>query len=449
MKRHLLFLSMFCSALLLAQPAIDGVINDAQYSTIGTYTSGQNGFGNDNDLGALKFYADGVTMYIGITGEIASNDNIVLFFNFSGYSGRTGTLAGTGSSSAGVFRTSLTAETYGLDGATMDMDVDYALAFNEGVGTTNLYLDAARFGTTGYINSGYVGSSDQSGNSAVHSGISTLFGGTGSIEFAYRNDFSVNSDHGIEIKIPISAFSGVNASQSVRLFALITNAAGFISNECIPGDLGASNPGNDANLGTVGSQDLFTAELPLPVELTSFKVSAVGKNALLSWRTASEQNNAGFEIQKHVSNGWTTLGFIEGHGTTNVPQQYQFTDVNVPAGNQTYRLKQLDRDGKFTYSKEVEVVVGLSAADFALSQNYPNPFNPSTTFTFAVPHSQHVQVKVFDLLGQEVATLVEGLVEPNVLQTVSFNGTRLSSGVYFYSLRAADRHEIRKFMLMK
>jgi hypothetical protein len=212
MANKIIAFCLFLSINLMAQPTIDGVISDAHYTTVGTYTSGQNGFGNDNDLGALKFYADGTNMYIGITGEMTSNDNIVLFFNFSGYSGRSGTLAGTGSSSSGVFRTSLTAGDYGLDAATMDMDVDYALAFNEGGASTNLYLDAARYGTSGYLNSGYVGSSDQSGNSAVHGGIAALFGGTGNIEFAYKNDFSVNSDHGIEIKIPLSAFAGMSTS---------------------------------------------------------------------------------------------------------------------------------------------------------------------------------------------------------------------------------------------
>ncbi|NUN69807.1 MAG: T9SS type A sorting domain-containing protein [Bacteroidetes bacterium] len=169
----------------------------------------------------------------------------------------------------------------------------------------------------------------------------------------------------------------------------------------------------------------------------------------MKWRTATEQNNAGFEVQRRNGAEWSALGFVEGHGTTNAPQEYHFTDAQAAAGKNIYRLKQLDRDGKFVYSNEVEVVVGLSAADYALSQNYPNPFNPVTTFSYAVRQRQHVQISVFNLLGQEVATLVNGQVEPDVLQHVRFNAAQLSSGIYYYSLRTADRHEIRKFILMK
>ncbi len=449
MLKKILVFTSFISIVSMAQPVIDGVVSDAHYTIVGSYTSEQNGFGNDNDLGTLKFYADGTNMYIGITGEMTSNDNIVLFFNFSGYGGRTGTLAGSGSSTAGVFRTSLTAGDYGLDGATMDMDVDYALAFNEGGASTNLYLDAARFGTTGYLNSGYVGSSDQSGNSAVHSGISTLFGGTGSIEFAYKNDFSVNNDHGVEIMIPISAFSGVNASQTVQLFALITSSAGYISNECIPGDLGVSNLGNDANLGSVGTQDLFTSALSLPVELSGLNGTAMNGKVRLTWSTKTEVNNAGFEIQRLEKSVWNNVGFVQGHGTTNTSHDYSYTDSPNGPGKYFYRLKQIDRDGKFIFSDQIESEVGLTAQDYSLSQNYPNPFNPTTNISFAVKERQFVSLKVYNLVGQEVATLVNGVVEPNSLQTVEFNGKDLSSGIYFYTLTSKDRHEVRKLMLMK
>ncbi len=205
----------------------------------------------------------------------------------------------------------------------------------------------------------------------------------------------------------------------------------------------------DADLITINLNNNGGSNYPLPVVLSSLIGSASRNMVILKWNTASEINNAGFEVQRKIAGEWKERAFMEGHGTTNAPQHYQFTDSNVPAGKQVYRLKQMDRDGKFSYSAEVEVFVGLTAGDYALSQNFPNPFNPSTSFTFAVQQQQHVQVKVFNLVGQEVATLVNGLVEPNVLQKVDFNASQLSSGVYFYALRTADRHEIRKFMLMK
>lgn len=449
MSKYFFLFCIVFSVRLISQPAIDGVITDAHYSVAGTNTALRNGFGDNNDIGTVKYYADGTNIYIGITGELSSNDNIVLFLNFSGYSGRTGTLAGSGSSSTGVFRTSLTAGDYGLDGATLDMDVDYALSFNEGNGATNLYLDVARYGTTGYLNSGYVGSSDQSGNSTSSADIATIFGGSGSIQFAYRNDFSVNSDNGIEMKIPISVFSGVTADQTVRLFALITNASGYISNECIPGDLGASNIGNDGDLGSIGSQDLFTAALALPVELVSFTIDTQNKKNLLRWRTATEINNAGFEVQRSNKGEWRKIGFVDGHGTTNIQQEYSFADIGLAPGRYSYRLKQIDRDGKFEYSSVIEAAVELSETDFSLSPNFPNPFNPTTNISFAVKERQFVTLKVFNLAGQEVASLVNGIVEPNVLQTVQFSGKDLSSGVYFYSLTTKDRYEVRKLMLLK
>lgn len=187
----------------------------------------------------------------------------------------------------------------------------------------------------------------------------------------------------------------------------------------------------------------------LPVELTSFSAQPMQKLIRLQWNTATELNNAGFEIERKQYSEWSKIGFVEGHGTTNSSQEYSYTDKGLTPGKYMYRLRQIDRDGKFEYSPEIEAYVSLAESDFSLSPNYPNPFNPTTNISFAVKERQFVSLKIFNLVGQEVATLVNGVIEPNVLQTVQFNGKDLSSGVYFYSLTTKDRHEIRKLMLMK
>ncbi|NUN70973.1 MAG: T9SS type A sorting domain-containing protein [Bacteroidetes bacterium] len=187
---------------------------------------------------------------------------------------------------------------------------------------------------------------------------------------------------------------------------------------------------------------------PLPVELNSFAAEVIGAKVQLRWSTATEQNNAGFDVEKLIGKDWTKIGTVEGHGTTNAPQSYSFFDARAK-GRVVYRLKQIDRDGAFTYSRTVEANAGLTASDFTLTQNHPNPFNPSTSFSFAVPASEQVSVTVYNALGQAVRELFNGIAQANELYTLSFDGSGLSSGTYFYTLRSASRNEVRKMSLMK
>jgi len=112
-------------------------------------------------------------------------------------------------------------------------------------------------------------------------------------------------------------------------------------------------------------------------------------------------------------------------------------------------LKQIDRDGKFEYSPVVEATVALTTQDYSLSQNYPNPFNPNTSFSFAVKNAEQTTVKVYNLIGEEVATLFNQVAQPNQLYTMKFDGKDLASGIYFYSLRSASRNEVKKMSLIK
>ncbi len=185
----------------------------------------------------------------------------------------------------------------------------------------------------------------------------------------------------------------------------------------------------------------------IPVELTSFVASVNENNVTLSWSTATETNNQGFEIQRSNGNEFLAIGFVSGNGTTTEVKTYSYTDRNLAAGSYSYRLKQVDFDGTFAYSDVVNADV-TAPVQFELSQNYPNPFNPSTTINFSIPQSSIVTLKVFNTLGQEVKTLVNQNMESGV-HSISFDASDLNSGIYFYRLDAGQFSEVRKMTLIK
>ena len=187
---------------------------------------------------------------------------------------------------------------------------------------------------------------------------------------------------------------------------------------------------------------------PLPVELSSFSAVVLDNGVKLNWRTETEVNNYGFEILRQAQDDtWLVLGFVEGYGNSNSPKEYSFIDKNVSSGKIFYRLKQIDTDGQFQYSKIIEVDFG-SPIKFELSQNYPNPFNPSTTIRFTLPQAGNVKLTVYNLLGEEVAQLVNEFKEAGV-HTINFNASGLNSGVYIYKLEANGLVQTRKMTLLK
>ena len=171
----------------------------------------------------------------------------------------------------------------------------------------------------------------------------------------------------------------------------------------------------------------------IPVELTSFTAQANDGVVYLSWTTATEQNNQGFEIQRSTNNQFTTIGFVSGSGTTTEIHNYSFTDTDVQTGTYYYRLKQVDYNGVYDYSDVIQVDV--APVNFVLEQNYPNPFNPSTKITFSLAVDSKVSLKVFDVLGQEVTKLITTNMTAGVHEVV-FDASSLNSGVYFYQLEA-------------
>jgi uncharacterized delta-60 repeat protein len=187
-----------------------------------------------------------------------------------------------------------------------------------------------------------------------------------------------------------------------------------------------------------------------PVELSSFKGIVNNSFVELLWTTVSEVNNKGFEIEKQYagSNQWKLIGFVDGTGTTSEKNNYSFIDRNLSAGKYLYRLKQIDYDGSFEYSNIVEVEVNNIPAQFSLEQNYPNPFNPSTNFEFQIANSGFVNLKIFNVLGNEVETLVSEEKEPGIFKK-EYNASQLASGIYYYRLTVNGFTDTKKFVLLK
>ena len=191
----------------------------------------------------------------------------------------------------------------------------------------------------------------------------------------------------------------------------------------------------------------------LPVELSEFNCRIIDKSVTLNWITATEINNYGFEIErKSISpdtkeNNWTKLGFVNGHGNSNSPKSYSFIDKNIYGGTKfKYRLKQIDNDGKYELSKEVEIELIPEA--YFLFQNYPNPFNPTTNFKFQIVSYGLVLLKVYDVLGNEIATVINKEFDPG-LYNYQWDAGYLSSGVYFYRLQAGEFISKKKLLLIK
>lgn len=188
--------------------------------------------------------------------------------------------------------------------------------------------------------------------------------------------------------------------------------------------------------------------IPVPVELISFSATTDNRNVNLNWATATETNNSGFEIERRYDKtDWLEIGFVPGHGTTTEKQNYSYIDQNVNAGIYSYRLKQVDFDGTFEYSNEIFVNV-TAPLEFTLDQNFPNPFNPSTTINYSIPNSSFVQLIVYNSIGQEIAILVNEIIEGGN-HSVDFDASNLPSGIYLYKLQAGSFVETKKMILMK
>ena len=234
-------------------------------------------------------------------------------------------------------------------------------------------------------------------------------------------------------------FNGGTMLNTYVIRALVFNSTGNHT-------LFAGRASATANLGGVYE---YTFSF-VPVELVSFSAEVFGGNVNLTWMTATELNNYGFQIERRnfESTEWVNVGFVNGNGSTTETQFYSFSDNSVSVGKYFYRLKQLDFSGTYEYSSEIEATILEVLNDFNLKQNYPNPFNPSTRISFSIPQNSFVTLKVFDVLGNEIETLVNRDLEAGSYE-LEFIGKNLTSGVYFYNITAGDFSKTMKMILSK
>ncbi|MCH7516609.1 MAG: metallophosphoesterase [Bacteroidetes bacterium] len=187
----------------------------------------------------------------------------------------------------------------------------------------------------------------------------------------------------------------------------------------------------------------------LPVELVSFNGEYVDNSIILNWKTETELNNHGFELERYIDSfEWEKIAFVPGNGNSNSPKFYSYTDTDIINSSvYYYRLKQIDTDGSFTYSDEILVTVAIPKY-FLLSQNYPNPFNPTTNITFSLSEDSRVKITVYNLLGEQVAELVNSEFISGS-HTISFDANKFTSGIFLYRMEARNFVATKKMTLLK
>lgn len=199
---------------------------------------------------------------------------------------------------------------------------------------------------------------------------------------------------------------------------------------------------------------VFTDEnsTPLPVELEAFTAEQKGVNVLLKWSTVTEVNSFGFEIERKFENGedndWLKIGFVNSSGNSSSRKEYSFVDNKLNKnGRYLYRLKEIDTNGEIKILKEISVDVSLKNK-FELAQNFPNPFNPSTVISWFLPEQTVTTIKIYNIIGAEVATLVNESL-PAGMHDAKFDAAHLPSGTYIYSIQAGSHKEVKKMLLLK
>jgi len=181
----------------------------------------------------------------------------------------------------------------------------------------------------------------------------------------------------------------------------------------------------------------------IPVELANFEAWSNDGRAVLRWQTASETNNAGFEVHHRPDSqtDWQTLGFVESNvtgGTTSDPQSYRFRTEPLALGTHNFRLRQVDLDGTATLTDTLSVRVRMDQA-LRLRVPSPHPVSGRATLSFALNSEDDAEVALYNLLGQRVRVLHDGPVAPNREHTITFDPQGLSSGRYVLRLQAGDR----------
>jgi hypothetical protein len=270
-----------------------------------------------------------------------------------------------------------------------------------------------------------------------------------------NNNISLDNDKGTLIfngSAPQTIYSASSpaSTRTIAANVIISNPSVILLSDVGIHTSLTSNSGGHINK---NGSDIYLAGVlytgPTPVELVAFNAKVRNNVVLLDWRTATEVNNYGFEIERSLDNEmWLKIGFVNGHGNSNSPKEYFFEDSKLSNNTYQYRLRQVDNDGSFAYSNIVKVNIDQLPNNFALNQNYPNPFNPGTKISWQSPVGSWQTLKVYDILGNEVATLVNEFREAEFYE-VDFNASHLTSGIYIYKINVGNFSETKKMMLTK
>jgi len=256
-----------------------------------------------------------------------------------------------------------------------------------------------------------------------------------------------------EVRFTADAFDGIDQPSDVTVYSRSQPGTGSFST-VVSTTYDNSADEIVAQTGSFSELVFASDNNPLPVEMASFDATVSEDKTRLTWTTVSETNNAGFRIQRRTGEGakgregaWTTVGTVEGSGTTSQAQSYRFTDADLPYESDalTYRLKQVDTDGSEHFSDEI--TVGRGAEELELLGTYPNPARQRATVRYALPDKQEATIRLYDVLGRRVRTVVSG--EQKGRHEQRLDVSRLSSGVYFLRLRAGNETETQRLTIVQ
>lgn len=313
------------------------------------------------------------------------------------------------------------------------------------VGITSYYFDLDNLGfnlitapTIDTVNAKYTGPSDHSGD---YDPMTVQFVGAGTKKLAVTINYT-----GANFGVGVLSNAAPNGE---RICIVKVTIADPTKTASLAWDQVNSSLTASTNQPVTNSYS-GSSNILLPVEMTSMTAAAIGaKSAEINWRTATESNNIGFAVERRAEGGaWAQVAFVAGAGTSSSPKQYSYQDNKVGVGVFYYRLKQIDNTGAFKYSSSVQVDLGRVGPVFQMG-NYPNPFNPSTEIQFSVPEDGFATLKVFNMLGQEVATLFSGVAKAGHYVSATFNASRFASGVYLSRLEYNGKSMVQRMLLAK
>jgi len=264
-------------------------------------------------------------------------------------------------------------------------------------------------------------------------------GNPGTVNLSWTDNSDNETGFRIQRKDSTNIFIDVGTvSAGVNVYSdNVPNIATYTYRVIAYNDTAVSNYSNEAEI-------MITQ---IPVELISFSANVSGNKVLLSWITATEQNNKGFDIERSFGGNWASIAFMQGHGTTTEKNSYSFTDDfsnENYSGMILYRLKQIDYSGFYKYSRSVMVKLNIKGKGYYLDQNYPNPFNPETKIVFNIPEESSVKLQIINVLGRIVEVLTEGQLTKGTYEKV-WNASRFASGIYYVRMSAVSKVSDKSF----